>query len=113
MPGGRARTPGASYERTRSEQDSQEDREARLDRQRLLTNHLTPRQRQLVYNKLCKIALACGTQGFNTFKTNHYNNEFCVDKFCKRMIAMDEANLLLFNIQLCLVVSSTISAIFS
>ena len=55
MPGGRAGTPGASYEGTRWEQDSQEDREARLDRQRLLTNHLTPRQRwvpQLVFNIL-------------------------------------------------------------
>ena len=45
MPGGRTRTPGASYKRTWREQDSQGDREARLDRQRLLTNHLTPRQR--------------------------------------------------------------------
>ena len=45
MPGGRAGTPGASYEKTRREQSSQEDREARLDRQRLRSNHLTPRQR--------------------------------------------------------------------
>ena len=45
MPGGRAGTPGASYERARREQVSQEDREAKLDRQRLRTNHLTPRQR--------------------------------------------------------------------
>ena len=45
MPGGRAGTPGASYERTSREQESQEDREARFDRQRLRTNHLTPRQR--------------------------------------------------------------------
>ena len=45
MPGGRAGTPGASYERTTREQESQEDRAARLDRQRLLTNHLTPGQR--------------------------------------------------------------------
>ena len=43
---GRAGTPGASYDRTTREQESQEeDREARLDRQRLRTNHLTPRQR--------------------------------------------------------------------
>ena len=34
---GRAGTPGASYDRTRREQESQEDREARLDRQRLRT----------------------------------------------------------------------------
>ena len=55
MPGGRAGTPGASYERTRREHESQEDREATLDRQRLRTNHLKRRQRwvpQLVYNKL-------------------------------------------------------------
>ena len=45
MPGGRAGTPGASYERTRREQESQEDREARLGRHRLLPNHLKPRQR--------------------------------------------------------------------
>ena len=45
MPGGRAGTPGASYDRTTREQESQEDREARLDRQRLRTKHLTPRQR--------------------------------------------------------------------
>ena len=38
----RAGTPGASYDRTRREQESQEDREARLDRQRLRTNHLMP-----------------------------------------------------------------------
>ena len=44
MPGGRAGTTGASYERTRREQESQEDREATLDRQRLRTYHLTPRQ---------------------------------------------------------------------
>ena len=37
MPGGRAGTPGASYERTSREQESQEDREARLGRQRLRT----------------------------------------------------------------------------
>ena len=43
MPGGRAGTPGTSYERTRREQESQEDREARLDR--LRTNYLKPRQR--------------------------------------------------------------------
>ena len=48
--GGRAGTPGASYDRTsydrtKREQKSQEDREARLDRQRLRTNHLTPGQR--------------------------------------------------------------------
>ena len=39
---------------TRREQEAQEDREARLDRQRLRTNHLTPGQRwvpQLVINK--------------------------------------------------------------
>ena len=40
-------TPGASYDRARREQESQEDRKARLDRQRLQTNHLTPRQRWL------------------------------------------------------------------
>ena len=45
MPGGRAGTPGASYEKTRREQSSQEDREARLDRQRLRSNHLKRRQR--------------------------------------------------------------------
>ena len=39
MPGGRAGTPGASYERTRREQESREDREARLDRQRLRTDN--------------------------------------------------------------------------
>ena len=53
MPGGRAGTPGANYERTRREQESQEDREAKLDRQRLRTNKLTPGQRWvplLVYN---------------------------------------------------------------
>ena len=44
MPGGRAGTPGASYDRTTREHESQEDREVRLDRQRLLTNHLTPGQ---------------------------------------------------------------------
>ena len=44
MPGGRSWTPGASYDRTRREQQSQKDREARLDRQRRWTNHLTPRQ---------------------------------------------------------------------
>ena len=31
VPGGRAGTPGASYDRTRTEQSSKEDREARLD----------------------------------------------------------------------------------
>ena len=36
-----------SYERTTREQESQEDIEARLDRQRLWTNYLTPRQRWL------------------------------------------------------------------
>ena len=41
----RAGTPGASYDRTTKERESQEDREARLDRQRLRTNHLTPGQR--------------------------------------------------------------------
>ena len=41
-PWGRAGTPGASYDRTKREQESQEDREARLDRERLRTNHLTP-----------------------------------------------------------------------
>ena len=54
MPGGRAGIPGASYERTRREQSSQEDREARFDRQRLRTNNLTRRQSwvpQLVDNK--------------------------------------------------------------
>ena len=54
MPGGRARTPAASYERTRREQDSQEDREVRLDRERLRTNHSTPSQHwvpQLVSTK--------------------------------------------------------------
>ena len=54
MSGGRSGTLGASYERTRREQESQEDRDARLDRQRLRTNHLTPGQRwvpQLVWNK--------------------------------------------------------------
>ena len=53
-PGGRAGTPRASCDRTRREQESQEDKEARLDRQRLPTNHLTPRLRwvhQLVINK--------------------------------------------------------------
>ena len=58
MPGGRAGTPGASYERTTKEQESQEDREAILDRQRLRTNHLTPRQRwvpQLVYDKNIRV----------------------------------------------------------
>ena len=45
MPGGRAGTPGVNYEKKRREQESQEDREARLDRQRLRTNHLTPGQR--------------------------------------------------------------------
>ena len=45
MPGGRAGTPEASYERARREQESQEDIEATLDRQHLRTNHLTPRQR--------------------------------------------------------------------
>ena len=45
MPEGKAGTPAASYERTRREQESQKDREARLDRQRLRTNHLTPGQR--------------------------------------------------------------------
>ena len=40
---GRAGTPGASYERTRREHQSQEDREARLDS--LQTHHLTPGQR--------------------------------------------------------------------
>ena len=46
-------TPGASYDRTRREQESREDREARLDRQRLRTNDLTPGQRwvpQLAFN---------------------------------------------------------------
>ena len=42
--GGRAETPGASNNRRRREQQSQEDRKARLDRQRLQTNHLTPGQ---------------------------------------------------------------------
>ena len=41
----RAGTPGASYERTTREQESQEDIEAILDRQRLRTNHLTSGQR--------------------------------------------------------------------
>ena len=45
MPWGRAGTPGASNDRTMREQESQVGREARLDRQRLLTNHLTPGQR--------------------------------------------------------------------
>ena len=45
MSGGRAGTPRASYDRTRREQESQKDREARLDRQRLRKNHLTPGQR--------------------------------------------------------------------
>ena len=45
-----------SNKRTTREQDSQEDREARLDRQRLLTNHLTPRQRW-VPQLVCNIAL--------------------------------------------------------
>ena len=48
-------SPGASYERTTRKQESQEDREARLDRQRLRTNHSTPRQRwvpQLVLDKI-------------------------------------------------------------
>ena len=40
-------TPGSSYERTTREQEYQEDREARLNRQHLRTNHLTPRQRCL------------------------------------------------------------------
>ena len=35
----------ASTLRTRREQESQEDREARLDRQCLRTNHITPGQR--------------------------------------------------------------------
>ena len=60
---GRAGTLGASYERTTREQESQEDREARLDRQHLRTNHLTPGQRWvplLVFNNLslngvCKV----------------------------------------------------------
>ena len=37
-----AGTTAASYERTRREQGSQEDREARLDTQRIRTNHLHP-----------------------------------------------------------------------
>ena len=41
----RAGTLGASNNRTRREQESQEDREARFDRQRLRTNYLAPRQR--------------------------------------------------------------------
>ena len=45
MPGGREGTPGVSYEWTRREQEAQEDREARLDKQRLRTNRLTPGQR--------------------------------------------------------------------
>ena len=67
MPGGRAGTPKASCDRTTREQESQEDREARLDRQRLRTNHLTPRQRwvpQLVcykinYLLLHELSLSC------------------------------------------------------
>ena len=34
MPGGRVGTLGASYERTRRELESQEERQTRLDRQR-------------------------------------------------------------------------------
>ena len=45
MPRGRAGAPEASYDRTRRGQESQEDREARLDRKRLSTNDLTPGQR--------------------------------------------------------------------
>ena len=44
----------ASTLKTRREQESQEDKEARLDRQHLRTNYLTPRQRwvpQLVIYK--------------------------------------------------------------
>ena len=37
---GQSREPGASYERTRRERESQKDREAKLDRQRLRANHL-------------------------------------------------------------------------
>ena len=44
MAGGRAGTPGARYDRTTREHESQEDREARLGRQRIRTNHLIPRQ---------------------------------------------------------------------
>ena len=40
MAGGRAGAPGASYDRTMREQESQKDRAARLDRQRLRENHL-------------------------------------------------------------------------
>ena len=39
------RVPSDRYRITQQEQSSQEDREARLDRQRLRTTHLTPRQR--------------------------------------------------------------------
>ena len=45
MPGGRARIPVASYDRTRREEESQEDRETKLDRHRLRTNNFKPGQR--------------------------------------------------------------------
>ena len=53
MPGGRAGTPGASYDRTRREQESQEEGgQASTDKpfnggRRLRTNHLTPGQRRI------------------------------------------------------------------
>ena len=42
MPGDRAGTQGESYDRKAREQETREDRAARLDRQRLRTNHWTP-----------------------------------------------------------------------
>ena len=61
MPGDRAGTPGASYDRTRREQEFQGNREARLDRQRLRTNHLTPGKRwiPLLVKYMFSICLSC------------------------------------------------------
>ena len=55
---GRAGIPGAKYDRITREQESKEDIEARLDRQGLRTNHLTPGQRWvplLVFTKFAYI----------------------------------------------------------
>ena len=80
MQGGRAGTPEETYERTTKEQDSQQDREARLDRQRLRANNLTPRQRwapQLVFTYMPTVfnIITCGDidwiQATTTTITSH------------------------------------------
>ena len=81
MSGGRSGTPELRYNRTMREQEYQEDREARLDIQRLQrTNQLTPGQRwvPLLFTNICTNKSCLDLRISHTLNpsSNHFGSKF-------------------------------------